>query len=250
MSVDLLVNKLYPLLRGAVAYSLHLLEIGEDGRLHFPSLMSPEFGEGPDCTYELSLLKWGLETPLEIAEKHVHGEPESKRWRQTLDRLAPLSIGQQGFMVGANTPFDRAHHHFSHLIQVYPLLTVNVDQVRQCDLIKRSIDHFYSTNQSEFERTGEWDVLTGYTYTLLVSLPAVLEAGKRALDYPESFVNYRLVRPNSLYGEMGLCLETPLKVSMICLFRARKVRFDFSLQCPTHGQMQFFIISPQRMDLM
>ncbi|MES2461857.1 MAG: hypothetical protein V4671_14835, partial [Armatimonadota bacterium] len=57
----MLRNGLYPILTRSVGYYLHLLEPGDDGRLHLPLSTSPEYPDkAPDTNYDLSLLRWGL----------------------------------------------------------------------------------------------------------------------------------------------------------------------------------------------
>jgi hypothetical protein len=209
----ILRERLYPLLRGAVTYSLRLLAEGDDGKLHFTESHSPEYGETTDSTYDLSLLRWGLETLISLAAAHEPEEPDRDLWRDTLERLCPLHTDDHGYMIGADTPFDRAHRHFSHLIQVYPLYTANISQPENVELIERSVDHFYRLNKQEYDRTGGWDVFAAYTHTGLASLSAALGRGNDALRHLEGFVHYRLVQPNSLYAEMGPCLESPLSAA-------------------------------------
>lgn len=65
MDQELLKDLLYPPLKRTVQYYLHLLEEGEDGRLHLPPMISPEYGsflqlKVPDTHYDLALLQWGL----------------------------------------------------------------------------------------------------------------------------------------------------------------------------------------------
>lgn len=55
----LLRNRLYPWLRRAAAWMIHQLHPGEDGRLHFPEDVSPEYPDrAPDTHCNLALLRW------------------------------------------------------------------------------------------------------------------------------------------------------------------------------------------------
>lgn len=212
MDASLTTDRLFPLLRGAVSYVLHLLHEGEDGLLHLPTTMSPEFGETKDATYDLALLRWGLQALIEISERHNLQDPQVDEWRVTLTKLPDYTTDTNGYAIGANTSFDKAHRHFSHLMQIYPLYLVTDDQ-NQRGLIEKSIRHFYEINQKEYERTGHWDGFAAYTYTGLSSLSSAIGHGNDSLRFLNGFIDYDLVRPNSLYGEMGPCMESPLSAA-------------------------------------
>ncbi|MDR0824673.1 MAG: hypothetical protein LBN74_06225, partial [Prevotella sp.] len=65
-----LLNKFYPLLKRSIAYYDHILYKGEDGKLHLPVTASPEYKPAPDCNYDLSLLRWGLTTLLDVNKQY------------------------------------------------------------------------------------------------------------------------------------------------------------------------------------
>jgi hypothetical protein len=196
-------EKFYELLRGAVTYALHLLEERDDGLFHMLETFSPEFGNTTDCTYDLALLRWGLRTLIELS---TDAEPKLAKWKDVLERLVPYHVDELGFMIGADTSFNRAHRHFSHLMQIFPLHEENVD----ADLAEKSISHFYEINHAEYTRTGHWDGFSAYTWTALSLLSSSIGKGNDALRYLNGFAGYDLVRPNSLYGEWGPCMESPM----------------------------------------
>lgn len=210
MDAELMNERLVPLLRGAVTYVCHLLQEEDDGLLHLMETFSPEFGATTDATYDLALLKWGLKTLLELAPTDDAKRPY---WKDVLDRLPGYAVDKNGFRIGRDASFDRAHRHSSHLLQVYPLFEVTREQPESRAQIERSIQHFYTINQAEYDRTGHWDGFSAYTWTALASLSAAIGNGDDALRYLRGFISYDRVHANSLYGEWGPCLESPLSAA-------------------------------------
>ena len=129
-----------PMMRGAMATYLGLLEEGEDGRLHLPLGYSPEWGEGsiaryaPDPAGDLALIRWLGEALVEATEVLGVTDPERGRWLETLERLADLpgdpkrSHGDGGIQVTARDPLFESHRHHSHLMAIHPLGTLHLDQ--------------------------------------------------------------------------------------------------------------------------
>ncbi|WP_411146600.1 glycosyl hydrolase family 95 catalytic domain-containing protein [Streptomyces sp. x-80] len=211
MDPRVLREVLFPLLRRAVAYYLHFLEPGPDGRLHLPATFSPEYGvNAPDCNYDLMLLRWGCATLLDAAATLGVHDPSAGRWREVLARLAPYPVDGNGFMIGAGVPFAKSHRHYSHLLAVYPLYEVNWEQPGQRDLIERSLRHW----------VGFEGALQGYTFTGAASIAAQLGRGEEALEYLGELLT-RFIRPNTMYQESGPVIETPLSAAqslhdMVC----------------------------------
>ena len=84
----------YPLLRRSVGLYLHLLEEGQDGCLHLPPTVSPEYGsfkqvKTADTHYDLALPRWGCETLIRMADQLGVHDPHD-RWREVLERLVPF----------------------------------------------------------------------------------------------------------------------------------------------------------------
>ncbi|MER7172357.1 glycosyl hydrolase family 95 catalytic domain-containing protein [Streptomyces mesophilus] len=211
MDEAVLRDVLFPLLRGAVAYYLHFLEPGPDGRLHLPATFSPEYGvDAPDCNYDLMLLRWGCATLLDSAGTLGVTDPSAGRWREVLARLAPYPVDENGFMIGAGAPFAKSHRHYSHLLAVYPLYEVTGRDADEVALIERSLEHWVS-----FE-----GALQGYTFTGAASMSALLGKGEDALRYLGQLMT-RFIQANTMYKESGPVIETPLSAAqsvhdMVC----------------------------------
>jgi alpha-L-fucosidase 2 len=206
MDDNLLRDTLFPLLRRAVNYYLHFLTTDGNGRMHLPKTLSPEYGSAPDCNYDLSLLRWGCRTLLDSAKRLDISDPLVPKWQQVLDKLTPFPSDANGYMVGAGVPFAQSHRHYSHLMMIYPLYLVNVDQAANRTIIQKSFDRWKSLPAS-------W---RGFSYAGAASIAAQLGRGDEALGYVKKFFDGSTrfpVRANTMYYEGGPVIETPLAFS-------------------------------------
>ena len=201
MDEALLRDLLYPLLARAVNYYRHFLEKGGDGKLHLPPTHSPEYGNAPDANYDLSLIRWGCATLVELARRLGRDEEETAPWKEILAELADFPRNEHGLMVGRGVGFDRSHRHFSHLLMIYPLHVLTPENGCEA-LIRTSFERWRSF------RGGA----AGYTYTAGASFCALLRDGDRALEFLERFRLY--MGASTMYyegGRRGLpVMETPL----------------------------------------
>ncbi|GHG88833.1 glycosyl hydrolase family 95 catalytic domain-containing protein [Streptomyces lanatus] len=211
MDESILRDVLYPLLRKAIAYYLHFLEPGADGKLHLPATFSPEYGgNSRDCNYDLMLLTWGCRTLLDAAELLGVEDESAPRWREVLARRTAYPTDANGFMIGADLPFAKSHRHYSHLLAVYPLYELTGRTPDERALIERSLAHW----------VGFEGALQGYTFTGAASMSALLGKGEDALKYLGELMS-RYIQPNTMYKESGPVIETPLSAAqslhdMVC----------------------------------
>lgn len=66
--------------------------------------------------------------------------------------------------VAQGVPFSVSHRHFSHLMMIFPLTTINWTDTAQTQLNTRSVDHWIGM-------TGE---LTGFCRTAVSSMSALM----------------------------------------------------------------------------
>lgn len=199
MDRNLLSGTLFPLLRRAINYYLHFLAPGDDGRLHLPPTFSPEYGvNAPDCTYDLSLIRWGCKTLLRTAP----GDPLAPKWRDVLANLVDYPADANGYMIGAGVPFAKSHRHYSHLLQIYPLYDVTWEQPEHRPIIETSLNHW----------VGFEGALQGYTFTGAASISAQMLRGEQAAFYLGE-LQRRFIQPNTMYKESGPVIETPLSAA-------------------------------------
>jgi alpha-L-fucosidase 2 len=206
---EMLREKIYPILKLAVGYYLHLLSPGADGKLHLPPSTSPEYpnpnGQGNaevrDPNYDLSLLRWGLKTLLACNERFNLNDPLVAKWQDTLKNLTPNPIDANGYMVGSDAPFAVSHRHFSHLFSIYPLHLVDPQSDADRPLIEKSLDHWASMPKA-------W---RGYSYTGASAMSSWLGRKDDAVKFLEEFLDKpKTVLPNTMYTEAGPVIETPL----------------------------------------
>ncbi|WP_413104568.1 glycosyl hydrolase family 95 catalytic domain-containing protein [Streptomyces sp. Inha503] len=211
MDESVLRDVVYPLLRKAIAYYLHFLTPGSDGKLHLPATFSPEYGvNAPDCNYDLMLLRWGCATLLDSARILGVKDPSAPRWREVLAKLTPYPVDENGFMIGAGVPFAKSHRHYSHMLAVYPLYEVTWEDPAKRELIETSLNHW----------VGFEGALQGYTFTGAASMSAQMGRGEDALKYLGELMR-RFIQPNTMYKESGPVIETPLSAAqslhdMVC----------------------------------
>jgi hypothetical protein len=200
MDDDRLRADLFPLLKRAVNFYLHFLTRGEDGMLHLPKTYSPEynFAEGPDCNYDLALLRWGCETLLKICERLDIDDPLRPRWREVLTDLTDYPTDENGYMIADGVPFNHAHRHYSHLLMLYPLYLVNREQEGAEEMAVKSVDHWHKLTPRG----------TGYTKTGASSIFSAFGLGNKALEKLNGMKGY--IQANTMYKEAGPVIETPL----------------------------------------
>lgn len=209
MDKALLKDFLFPYLKANMNAYLHLMIKGEDGTYHIPDTSSPEYPSIPqvncypimDCNYTLALCKWGCQTLLEINKELDLQDTLAEKWQDVLDHLTDYPINENGYMVGADVPFDVSHRHYSHLFMIYPLHLVNGNEPAEKALMEKSISHWL----------GFKGALQGYTYTGAANMAAYMQDGNKALEYLNGLDAY--LCPNTMYAEKGPVIETPLSAT-------------------------------------
>ncbi|MEB8339538.1 glycosyl hydrolase family 95 catalytic domain-containing protein [Streptomyces endophyticus] len=208
MDESLLRDTVFPVLRRAINYYLHFLDPGSDGKLHLPSTLSPEYPVVPpqDTNYDLALIRWGCQTLIESAERLGIDDELMPRWQEVLAKLVPYPVNDDGFMIGADTPYAQSHRHYSHMLSVYPLYLVNWERAEDRDLITKSVEHWHAITGAH----------RGYSYTGAASIYASTGDGDTALTYLRKFFDPDTSYPcraNTHYTEAGPVIETPLSAS-------------------------------------
>ena len=165
-------EKLYPLLKRSINYYLHFLESGGDGKLHLPTTYSPEYGSGPDCNYDLALLRWGCQTLLQICDRLKIDDPLIPKWKTVLANLTDYPVDENGYMIARGVPFAKGHRHFSHLLMCYPLYLETIEKPGAKELAFKSVKHWLSLGSSR-----------GYSLTGASSISSAYGDGNAALKY-------------------------------------------------------------------
>jgi hypothetical protein len=185
-----------------VNYYRHLLAKGADGKLHLPETSSPEYGVQPDSNYDLALLRWGCRTLIAECERLKIADPLLPEWKNILATLTDYPTGPDGLMIGRDKPLAKSHRHYSHLLMIYPLYTINWDQPENRNLITKSLDHWI----------GFEGALKGYSFTGSSSICASIGRRDQAVQLLNAFLD-RYPRPNTMYLEGSPVIETPLSAA-------------------------------------
>lgn len=199
MDESILRNTVYPTLRRAINYYLPFLEEDEKGILHLKETYSPEYDVAKDCSFDLSLLRWGCNTLIGATRILSIEDELLPRWKQVTEKLADYSQDKNGIMIGKDVPYARSHRHYSHLLMFYPLYLLNAEQEGSKELMEKSVNHWLSLPEN----------ILGFSYTGASSLHAAFGNGDKALEYLRKLFALTL-RSNTMYMESGPVIETPL----------------------------------------
>jgi hypothetical protein len=200
MITDQKKHAFYPLLKGSVNLYLRILKKGEDGKLHLPVLMSPEYGNAADNNYNLGLLRWGCQTLMDLNHRYQLNDPMVPTWEQTMKDLVAYPVDENGLCVGAGMPFKKSHRHWSHVLMVHPLHIMTADHPADRELLNKSVLHWLTTDGA----TG----INGWSRAAAASLYATLGDGINALKQIHGHLaDKRFVRPNTMYIEVDPVIE-------------------------------------------
>jgi hypothetical protein len=200
---EVLTAQFFDLLKRAINYYFHIRYLGDDLHYHLPSTASPEYGGdeiGTDVNYDLSLLRWGLQTLLDINQKYNLQDSKANDWQDFLSRLTAYPEDPEtGYKLSAKKAFDSSHRHYSHLLMIYPLYLVNWDTPADRAIITKSVNRWQSL-------TG---ALQGYSFTGSAAMYASMGDGDKALRQLNHLLA-RYIQKNTLYKESGPVFETPM----------------------------------------
>ncbi|MFD8455360.1 glycosyl hydrolase family 95 catalytic domain-containing protein [Streptomyces antimycoticus] len=213
MDIRIVRDVLYPILAKAVNFYDHFLHEGGDGKLHLPLTRSPEWADAEDCTYDLSLLRWGCATLLDCLRILRTDHPRARRWREILDRLVAYPRDATGIMIGADKPLTESHRHFSHMLWLYPLHELDWDRPADRDIMRTTFDHWVKDRS----------LWAGYSYAVASSMASRMERAEEALNLLTFLTDGNLIKnawitPNTMYVEGGnLATESPLTAAQSIL---------------------------------
>jgi hypothetical protein len=112
MDDEMLREKIYPLLRRSVNLYLHMVEEGQDGKLHLPPTYSPETGAHQDCNFDLALFKWGCYSLLKASKRLEIDDPLIPQWKKVVNNLVDFPADENGFRLGSDHASSPSHRHF------------------------------------------------------------------------------------------------------------------------------------------
>ncbi len=254
MDTNRITQKFFPLLKKSVNTFLHFMEEGKDGKIHLPVTRSREYGAGKDCNFNLSLFRWGCQTLVHIAERYQINDPLLPKWKDVLLRLVDYPTNENGYMVAADFPFEKSHRHYSHLMMIYPLCEITIDQPEHRDLIAKSVDHWIN-----YPGNGN----AGYSWSGAAAMYALQGDGETAGKYLDTFMhmqelfpkNPATIHPTTMYTETGRVqpvTETPLSLCdsmQLMLLQSWEIRYESFLRFHSRGKIFPLMGSLRRVDL-
>jgi len=209
MDDEMLREKIYPLLRRSISLYLHIVSEGDDGKLHLPPTYSPETGIFKDCNFDLALFKWGCYTLLKASKRLGIDDPLIPRWREVVSRLVDFPADEKGFRLGSTQTARDQHRHFSHLLMIYPLYLVNIEQEGTEDVLRRSYTLAHGGAGSDADEN-----LHAMVQTHAAAIGLAIGDGDRALEGLKRLQNE--LHPNGLWSCGGNpCIESSLSLASI-----------------------------------
>jgi alpha-L-fucosidase 2 len=188
MDGERIKHKFFPLLKKSVNMYCYIMEEGEDGRLHLPLLKNPEYGEARDTNFNLALFRWGCKTLVSICDRYHIDDELLPKWHDILTRLVDYPVNENGYMVGANFPYEASHRHYSHLLMFYPLQDVSFEQEENRELIEKSVSHWIN-----YPGSGN----CGYSWSGAAAMYALMGDGEKAAHYIDTFLHMHELNPNN-----------------------------------------------------
>ena len=213
-----MLKRLFPLLKRSINFYRHLLEERDDGKLHLPATMSPEYGVTRNANFDLALLRWGCERLIETCAKLGIDDPLIPEWKKILERLVDYPRDENGYRIGEDIPVLASHRHSSHIFNIYPLYLVNWDQPENREVIAKSVDHWINVGKGpgleaieafsaklpppiRIMHFGGLGYLSPWSWAAASSMYASFDDGDKALFYLDKYLSHPGIFPNTQYVE-------------------------------------------------
>lgn len=204
------LRRAYPFMKQCLQFYEGILEKGEDGRLHIPLSISPEyFGNEleawtPDPTADLSIVRNLTRYCIAAADALGVDEADRARWKLLETNLAPYPARAQaagqtlsgplmvplGLKIQPNTDYSHSHRHPIHLFPIFPGGDLSVEgSAADRALIDHSIHNWI------LQGTGEW---TGWSFPYGSMIASRVRNSNQALNYLEIYAK-AFIWPNGFH---------------------------------------------------
>nr|WP_233164048.1 glycoside hydrolase family 95 protein [Snuella sedimenti] len=197
MDREFLKERAYPWIKDVAVFLEELSEEGADGKLKLPLSSSPEIFNNEAkawfyeiTNYDLALMRWTFEKASELALE-LGEVKDSKRWKTILLKLPEYAVDSEtGLMYAPGFPCSESHRHFSQLMAIHPLGTIDWSQGKASqEIIINSVKNL---------KTLGTDWWTGYSFSWLANIQARMYDGEAAAKTLRIFAeNFCL--PNSFH---------------------------------------------------
>jgi hypothetical protein len=199
-------ENLWPVLTGALSsYQYFQVVDNVTGEIHLPPTFSPEYPgpRGPDCNYDVSLYRWGLQRAIVYASRYNLTHPLLPNFKSTFDHLTlmPIDSSTESLDVYRGIPFTIPHRHYSHLFSVWPLHIGDLRDDWWRGVAERSVDIWLNDPASDSE----------FFRPVASKMSTILDRPAAAYGNISTLINnFFFVHSNTFYGESGgPCTETP-----------------------------------------
>ena len=192
MDGTFLRERALPFCREVATTLAALLEPGADSLLKLPMSTSPEIHDNsvkawlePNSNYDQALMAWLFGAVAEMSAASGDSA-DAVVWTRLRDELGPLDVGKDGALTFARgEPYAESHRHFSHLMAIHPLGTLDWRRAEDRAVIDASLDRTLSFG------TQWW---TGYSFSWMASQLARAGRGDQALQYLRDYERAFLLR--------------------------------------------------------
>lgn len=189
-------ERVYPYVQAYARFLLSLLQENEEGKLVLPISSSPEIHDNtgasfvtPNSTYDLSLMRYVFEQLIRMAEQ-LELADEAALWRDTLAKMDPLPVAQDGcLLIARDERLTESHRHFSHLMAIYPLRQIGYDTPEDRRIVDGSL--------ADVEKLGIGQYV-GFSLGWRAELFAVQRNGDKAYEDLKKFWTYYCL-PNGFH---------------------------------------------------
>ena len=133
---------IFPLLGKAIRFYSHFV-IDNGTVISLPETFSPEYpARGPNTNYDIALLRWAVAYALDLDARLNASSPDAPMWRDYAARLVGFQVDRASdtFEIFEGQPLACAHRHFSHLLMIWPLHTLDLTDAALRERATRSVD--------------------------------------------------------------------------------------------------------------
>lgn len=192
MDTQFLKEKAYPYCSEVADALVGLMKPDKNGKLKLPLSSSPEIHNNsqqawltPNSNFDLSLIRWIFKANTEMAET-LGLKKEAAHWQDLLSKMDNLAVeGEDGpLKISPDEILKESHRHFSHLMAIYPLGTLNTEGTdHERNIINASLKQIDSLG------TKLW---CGYSFSWMACMRARVGQGDKALENLKDYMDCTL----------------------------------------------------------
>lgn len=185
MGENFLATKAYPYLHDVATFIENITYL-KDGKRAITLSSSPEYHDNDTnawfahfTNYDLSLYKFALSAAAEAATA-MHKTEETNHWKNLLQQFPAFDINETGLTIAPGQNLDESHRHHAHLMAIYPLCQLDVNNADDKKIIDASLNHLTTKG------TRAW---CGYSFTWLACIYARAKEADSAAKQLKIFAN-------------------------------------------------------------